>query len=158
MATLRNAISAVKSPILCDRIAGRLNEDWGKVVVFFHHSAAGSLLHAGLRVFGAVKIDGKVPQKQREVIRQQFWEDPDCRVIIAQDNIARQAIDLSVANNLVFAELAWTPEDNYQAEMRIQGPLQTRQPHIHTTTLAGTLDEAVNAVCNRRSKMFSEIL
>lgn len=160
MASLRNAVGAVKAPVLARELGRRLAKDWDKAVVFFHHKLAGDLLRKELERLGfhAVRVDGSVPDKRREALRQSFWSDRGVRVFVCQDNIARQAIDLSVANRLIFLEMDWVPDNNYQASMRIQGPLQTRAPHVYTASLKGSLDAGIAAVNKRRTKMFASIL
>lgn len=157
-AELRRKLSMVKAkPVAMWLVEQFTREEIGKAVIFSHHSLPIQLLHAYLVDFGSKIIYGGTKPAKRERYVDFFWNRADRRVLICQDNIARQAIDLSCASDLIFLEMDWVPENNLQAAMRIQGPRQKNPPRIWTARMPGTLDDAIVAVNLRKTKMVSEL-
>lgn len=156
---LRRAIALVKAPAVADWIAERLdNDEFDKVVIFCHHRSMVEMLSAYLERFGPKNIYGGTPMEKRQKHIDAFRDKATRRVLVLQDNIARQAIDLTAAQHLVFAEMDWVAENNAQAAMRIQGPLQTRQPHIWTMNMRASTDDLITQACLRKTKMVADIL
>lgn len=155
----RRALSLAKSKPISNFILAKLaTYEFDKVVIFAHHRWTVHLLREYLKPYGAKCLYGGTDPKDRQKYIDRFSNYQHVRVLICQDNIARQAIDLSAADNLVFAELDWVAENNAQAAMRIQGPLQRRQPHIWNMIMNNTLDADIIRICARKTKMAMEIL
>ncbi|NBN62083.1 SNF2-related protein [Pannonibacter tanglangensis] len=158
-ARVRLAHALVKAKPLAGYITERLAKwEWDKVVIFFHHFQPSELLMHYLLPFKPRRINGKTPDAKRDQHIREFTDKPAKRVLLVQDNIARQAIDLSAANRLVFFELDWIDDNNHQAAMRIQGPRQTRQPYIYVSRLIGSMDEIIARAAARRARMSAQIL
>lgn len=158
LALLRSATAVAKAGPVASWATERLGVgEIDKLVIFAHHTAMIETVTARLHAFGAVAIHGKVPVKQRQANLDRFASQPDCRVIVCQDQVARTAIDLTAAHDLLFAELDWVPDNNAQAAMRVQGPRQTRPVSIHVAHLPGSSDEGLARVLTRKSRMSEEI-
>ena len=155
----RMAHAMVKAKPLAAYVMEKLlSWEWDKVVIFFHHFQPSELLMHYLHMFKPRRINGKTPDAKRDQHVREFNNKDKCRVLIVQDNIARQAIDLSSANRLVFFEMDWIDDNNHQAAMRIQGPRQNRQPYIYVSRLIGSMDEPIARAAARRARMSAEIL
>lgn len=155
----RKAVSLAKSKPMATWLLHKLaTEEFEKVVIFAHHRWTIDLLREYLRPYGAKTIYGGTKPKDQIQAIEYFRDRWARRVLICQDNMARQAIDLSAANHLVFAELDWVADNNAQAAMRIQGPRQTRPCHIWNMILNNSLDADVIRVCTRKTQMALEIL
>lgn len=156
---LRRAIAIVKSGIVARWLIDRLaTDEIDKAVVFCHHSKMVEMMRAYLDEYGAKSLYGGTPMEKRQKYIDGFNEKAHRRVLVCQDNIARQAIDLSASCHLVFGEMDFVAENNAQAAMRIQGPLQKRQPHIWVTHLKQSTDDVITKICLRKTKMAAQIL
>ena len=156
---VRMAHAMVKAKPLATYISEKLVKwEWAKVVIFFHHFQPSELLMHYLSMFKPRRINGKTPDAKRDQHVREFNNKDKCRVLLVQDNIARQAIDLSSADRLVFFEMDWLDDNNHQAAMRIQGPRQNRQPYIYVSRLIGSMDEVIARAAARRARMSAEIL
>jgi len=68
---------------------------------------------------GHVKITGDVSQTKREELRQQFWNDPECRVVIGTSAIEK-SLNLQVARLQVNIDQLHVPKSGEQLAGRIQ--------------------------------------
>jgi hypothetical protein len=64
-------------------------------------------------------------------------------VFLAQIEAAGEAIDLSAASTLWFAETTFSPRAMRQMSLRITNLNQKRQAFVKVCTLANSIDEAV---------------
>jgi SWI/SNF-related matrix-associated actin-dependent regulator of chromatin subfamily A-like protein 1 len=157
MASLRRAVGEVKATPLAEHLARGLQASGEKIAVYGWHTSVLDLLEQGLSDFGLVRIDGSTPATKRTQRVAAFRDDPAMRVLLGQTVAAGEAVDLSQADRLVMAEMAWSPGANAQVAARMGGPNQRGTPQIHTTTLRGSIDEALNGVLARKTRALEEI-
>jgi len=157
IATARRLAGEIKAGPLGDHLARELATSGDKIAVYGWHSSVMDILHERLAPFGLVRIDGSTPAAKRTQAVKAFREDPAVRVVLGQTIAAGEAVDLSAAKRLVLAELAWSEGANAQVTARMGGPNQQGQTFIQTTTLKGSIDEAVNAVLARKTRAIEEI-
>jgi hypothetical protein len=103
-----------------------------QTVVFSWYKAACHALADRLEV-GAEVIDGDVPQKRRDDIIAHF-KAGQFPVLIATIGTLGESQNLQCANNAIFIDRSWNPEDNAQAEDRIYRvgqELRVTVTHIH---------------------------
>ena len=60
--------------------------------------------------------------------------------------------------SVLFLEQSWVPAENAQAAMRIHRIGQNRGCLVRYATLANSIDEAVQRVLARKTRMIAEIL
>lgn len=157
LASLRRLVGEVKAGPLADHLAQQLASSAEKIAVYGWHSSVLDILQERLAPFGLVRIDGSTPAAKRTKLVERFRTDPACRGVLGQIIAAGEAVDLSQADRLVLAEMSWSPGHNAQVTARLGGPNQRGVPQIQTTTLRGSLDEAVNTVTARRTRALEEI-
>lgn len=158
LATLRRLVGEAKAGPLSHHLAAQLAANpTEKIAVYGWHSSVLDILEQGLAPFGLVRIDGSTPATKRTQRVKAFRDDVACRVTLGQIVAAGEAVDLSQADRLVLAEMSWSPGHNAQVTARLGGPNQRGTPQIQTTTLRGSLDEAVNTVNARRTQALEEI-
>lgn len=130
-----------------------------KIVVFGHHGRMVEILQEDFADVGAKAIYGGTNERRRQNAIDMFNTRANRRVLVVQDQIGRTAIDLSaMCNKMLFAELDWVPENNFQASMRIQGPKQTKPVTIWVAGMPRTTDALVTKALLRKTRMVSEIL
>lgn len=142
---LRRLTGEMKAGAVIEAVRDEFDGGLDKIVLMFWHKDVGEILRAGLAAFGVVGIDGSTPDAARAAAVARFQSDPACRVFVGQIQAAGEAIDLSAAAELWFVETSFTPKDQVQAALRITNHSQQRQAVVKVVTLAGSIDEAVQA-------------
>ncbi|MHB8570461.1 MAG: DEAD/DEAH box helicase [Metallibacterium sp.] len=89
-----------------------------KLVIFVdHHDVLAKLVQL---YPSSAFIHGKLSPANRGKQIQRFWEDKDCKFIIASIRAAGVSIDLQNASNALFVEMWWTATAHTQAEGRLE--------------------------------------
>lgn len=159
IATLRRLTGMLKvAPaleLLHDELAdGALD----KVVIFAVHRETIERLTVGLKEFGAVSLHGGTSTQDRQAAIDGFQSDPKIRVLVGQIQACGTAINLTAADNVVFAEASWVPADNAQAAARCHRIGTTRPVLARFLALAGSVDELVADALARKARTASQIL
>lgn len=159
LATTRRLVGEAKAGPLADHIAKQLSSGsaGGKVAVYGWHESVLDVLCGRLAPFGVVRIDGATSSAKRTARVAAFRDDTATRVAVGQIVAAGEAVDMSHCDWLCFAELSWSEGQNAQVAARLGGPGQRGTPRISTSTLRGSIDEAVNTVLARRTRALEEI-
>jgi len=107
--------------------------DREKIVVFAHHSVMLNAMEMKLRELGLsfIRIDGRTSKPLRDVYIKQFQEDEKVSAALVSITAGGQAISLTAARTVVFAELHWVPARLLQAEDRVHRPGQDDEVEIH---------------------------
>ncbi len=131
-----------------------------KLVVFAWHTEVLARLQAGVggRTH-SVLVDGSITGATRGQLVERFMIDPECKFFFGQILAAGEAIDLSVADEILFAESSWVPGHNEQAALRVVNVNKTRPTLARFATIAGSIDEKVQSVAAAKladiQKLFS---
>ena len=158
LATERRALGLLKVDAVVDYADTELSAGSDdKMIVFAHHRDVLAGLFKQLVVFNPVLLQGGMSAKDRDDAIQRFQNDPDCRVFIGQIDAAGEAITLTAANRVAFAEYSWNPAKNYQAMLRAHRIGQTKPVQVDFLTVAGSLDEIIGRVVARKTKMNAEL-
>jgi len=134
----------LKAPLIAKTISNELDDrQYHKIVVLYHHTAVGDILHEALKDFGIVRLDGRSSDRDRMIAIARFSGDDDVRVFLGQQTSAGTGLNLQVANEIVLVEPAWSPDDNRQAVKRVHRIGQENPCRARVFAVSGTLDEAV---------------
>jgi SWI/SNF-related matrix-associated actin-dependent regulator of chromatin subfamily A-like protein 1 len=99
----------------------------------------------------AVKIDGSVTAKQRQTAVDDFQKNNKIRLFVGNIQAASECITLTVANNLVFLELPWSPKSIEQASDRIHRITQERKVIIYYLLAEKTIEEKIARIIDRKT-------
>lgn len=151
LATLRRLIGRAKARSVAALVREELQQgQYQKVVLWAHHTDVIDTLAGELKAFNVLGIDGGTPQKRRGEIVVEFQESDFSRVFIGQIQAAGTAITLTAADQVVFVESSWVPDENEQAAKRCHRFGQTRPVFVRISALADSVDELVAATLNRK--------
>jgi superfamily II DNA or RNA helicase len=89
---------------------------------------------------GYVRLDGKVPQKQRATLVKEFQEKPECRFFITT-NAGAVGLNLQAANTIVNVDLPWNPAVLEQRISRAHRMGQQRPVQVYLLVTEDTLEE-----------------
>ena len=125
-----------------DFLANTPNE---KLVIAYWHKEVGDALEHGLAKFQPVRVDGAVTGDHRTIKVNIFQGRAEHRVFLAQIAACGEAIDLSAASEMWFAESTFTPSQMAQMGARITNLNQKRQCLVRVAALTDSIDEMVQS-------------
>lgn len=149
-ARLQRLTGEAKALPLAEWVIDHIESGGGKVVLFAWHRSVIDLLEKALAKFQPIVIDGRTTGRQKDEYQQAFMDDPTRMVVIGQIVAAGEAIDLSAADTLIFAEASWSAGDNDQAWRRIVNVNKRSALLVLFATLADSIDEDVQRAHERK--------
>lgn len=156
-AVLRRITGLAKVEPMVAWVTERLEDNADKIVLFAHHVEVVERLVEGLRNFCPVALYGGASSAEKREAVPRFREDPACRVFVGNIMSAGEAIDLSVADELVMVESSWIPGENDQACMRVVNLAKRRPTLARFAMLAGSYDERVAEACAAKTRTLAEL-
>src|SRR5690606_21436506 len=110
---LKQLVAELKLPSVLRWIDDFLEGTDQKLIVFGIHKAIVKAIHS--RYKHSVMVMGEVATKRRQYAVERFTTDKRCRLFVGNIDAAGVGLNLSVASNLAFVELPWTPGQLDQA-------------------------------------------
>lgn len=156
LSTVRRELALRKCDMVIEHVQAQLDAGEPKIILFAHHRAVVAKLHKAFP--GSVKVMGGMSTKQRQASVDTFVQDPDCRLFIGNIQSAGQAINLAVADLVIFAELSWVPAEMDQAEERAWDVEKKVPVTIQRLVVENSLDERMSVVLDRRQKTIARAL
>jgi superfamily II DNA or RNA helicase len=89
-----------------------------------------------------VRLDGSVPQKQRQQLVHEFQSKPDCRLFITT-NAGSTGLNLQAANTVINCDLPWNPAVLEQRIARAHRMGQKQPVHAFLLVTEQTLEESL---------------
>jgi SWI/SNF-related matrix-associated actin-dependent regulator 1 of chromatin subfamily A len=114
MSRFRHIAALAKIDPFIEDMLERMDE-FGKVIIFGHHTDCIDRIATALAQFNPVKLVGNTKNPQSHVNR--FQNDPACRVIIGNDSMM-EGHTLTASSTVVFFEADWVPYKLAQKEDR----------------------------------------
>ncbi|MCO6454144.1 MAG: DEAD/DEAH box helicase [Pirellulaceae bacterium] len=113
-----------------------------KIVLFSEWTTMLGLIEPLLAKAGLdfVRLDGQVPQKQRQQIVHRFQNDRDCRAII-MSNAGTTGLNLQAANTVINVDLPWNPAVLEQRIARAHRMGQKRPVQVYLLVTEDTIEE-----------------
>jgi len=154
VATMRRYVGLQKVAAIAETVREEmLAGAYDKLVIFAWHKAVLDELRERLdKPLGMKLLYGGTDPVRRQQIIDLFQERFKPRIIGCNMNAAGTAIDLTRASQVIFAESDWTPATNAQAAARCHRHGQTEPVNVRVASLAGSLDEQVQAVVARKMR------
>ncbi len=106
----------------------------------------------------AVYVSGAVPTDKRQDRVDQFQNDDDIRIFVANMHIAGVGINLTAARQVVFNDLDWVPANHWQAEDRAYRIGQTGTVNVTYMIASGTIDSFVKTVLETKAALMDSIV
>lgn len=136
---------------LDELLGSLLAENDRKIVLFSEWTTMLGLIEANIKKHGAefVRLDGSVPQKQRQPIVRRFQTDPRCRLFITT-NAGATGLNLQAANTVVNVDLPWNPAVLEQRIARAHRMGQERSVQVFVLVTEGTIEESLLATLSAK--------
>lgn len=158
--TLRRLTGLAKVRPVCELVMRELDSGLDKIVIFGEHRDVLEGCRQTLSKYGAQIIYGGNTDEVKQERIDRFMKIWKYRVMIGHIKVLGTGIDglQRVCNNALFIESSWNPSENVQAIGRLRRTGQSRPVFVRFASLAGSLDEAVQRVITRKTKMIAEML
>lgn len=131
------------------------DEEERKVVVASQFTSILDLYEEELRKKGieTLKITGKVTQRQRKINKDRWQQPGGPRVFLLNTAAGGVSLTLDAADDLVFLDETWIPDDQEQVEDRIHRVSRIHQVTIHYLRALGTVEEQVALTTMSRERL-----
>ncbi|MFN0128085.1 MAG: DEAD/DEAH box helicase [Verrucomicrobiales bacterium] len=106
---------------------------------------------------GFVRLDGSVPQKQRNALVQRFQGDPECRCFLTT-NAGSTGLNLQAANTVINVDLPWNPALLEQRIARAHRMGQKRHVQVYLMVTEGTIEENLLATLSAKHELAAAVL
>jgi SNF2 family DNA or RNA helicase len=126
-----------------DELFERLFEEQGrKVVLFSEWTTMLDLIQPMLRKrrLDFVRLDGSVPQKQRQDLVHKFQNQDNCRLFLTT-NAGSTGLNLQAANTVINVDLPWNPAVLEQRVARAHRMGQRQPVQVYVLVTEGTIEE-----------------
>ena len=126
-----------------DGLLGQLSqEEDRKIVLFSEWTTMLNLIEGLLDRHGAgyVRLDGSVPQKNRQQLVRDFERSPDCKLFITT-NAGATGLNLQVADTVINVDLPWNPAVLEQRISRAHRMGQRRPVQVFILVTEETIEE-----------------
>ncbi|ETS83989.1 hypothetical protein PFICI_05865 [Pestalotiopsis fici W106-1] len=90
-----------------------------------------------------LRMDGKTPVKERQVLVDQFNNDPELDVFLLTTKVGGLGVNLTGANRVIIFDPDWNPSTDVQARERAWRLGQKREVVIYRLMSAGTIEEKI---------------
>ena len=153
---VRRAIAFIKCRHTIKFVENAL-EQGEKVIIFtaFLNTMQRFNQHFGDR---AVYVTGEVPAQKRQDRVDQFQNDENTRLFIANMHLAGIGINLTAARQVVFNDLDWVPANHWQAEDRAYRIGQTGTVNVTYMIATGTIDSFVKTVLETKAALMEAVV
>lgn len=112
--------------------------------------------HFGNRV--SVFVSGEVPAEERQNRVDQFQNDEEVKLFIANMHVAGVGLNLTAARQVVFNDLDWVPANHWQAEDRAYRIGQTGTVNVTYMIARGTVDGFVKTVLETKAALMDALV
>lgn len=159
LANLTRTAYAVKEKSLLTWVKCFLESD-EKLLLFAWHRDVVDRLCSELKDYSPAKIYGGVSLKEREVQKEKFLQDPECKVMVCNIQSGGTGVDgfQDVCCNVAFAEFASSSTDMEQAEDRLHRGGQERPVNVYYLIAKGTIDEDMAEALDNKKKVLASVL
>ena len=126
-----------------DELFERLFEEQGrKVVLFSEWTTMLDLIEPLIskRKLNFVRLDGSVPQRDRQGLVHTFQTDPECKLFLTT-NAGSTGLNLQAANTVINVDLPWNPAVLEQRIARAHRMGQTQPVQVFVLVTEGTIEE-----------------
>ncbi|MEP0841292.1 MAG: DEAD/DEAH box helicase, partial [Phycisphaerae bacterium] len=129
-------------------------EEGRKIILFSEWTTMLNLIEPLLRKrgLGYVRLDGSVPQKQRQPLVTSFQNDPACRVFLTT-NAGSTGLNLQAANTVINVDLPWNPAVLEQRIARAHRMGQKRPVQVFVLVTEETIEERLLGTLSQKHEL-----
>jgi superfamily II DNA or RNA helicase len=106
---------------------------------------------------GRVRLDGSVPQKQRQMLVNEFQKSPECRVFLTT-NAGSTGLNLQAADTVINVDLPWNPALLEQRIARAHRMGQRRPVQVYLLVTEQTIEEGLLLTLSAKHELAAAVL
>lgn len=157
--TMRRLIGMAKARAVADLLNSEIDGGLHKIVLFaWHHDVINALVQR-IQAHQPQVITGMTSPEEREAALKTFRKDARAKVFVGQIKAAGVGLDglQEAANEVLFVESSWSPNDNMQAAKRAHRIGQVMPVRVRFASLAGSIDELISEALRRKTEMLTQL-
>ncbi len=154
---LKRLAGVLKLDQVIDWVQDFLEAEDGKLVLFTVHKRVINALEERFKGV-CVKVDGSVSLKDRQKAVQQFERKEKTRLFLGNMKAAGVGLNLTVASNVAFCELGWTPGGHAQAEDRCHRIGTKSTVTVSYLIAKGTIEQSLVKLLQQKQEVLSKTL
>lgn len=104
-----------------------------------------------------VRLEGSVPQKQRQLLVNEFQKNPECRVFLTT-NAGSTGLNLQAADTIINVDLPWNPALLEQRIARAHRMGQKRKVHVYILVTEKTIEENLLQTLSAKHELANAVL
>lgn len=145
--------------MLLDSLLPKLFEDDHKVLIFSQFKTQLDLLqdYCGLRNWSCCRIDGSVPQSERQrqihAFNKPATKKDAVNIFLLSTRAGGQGINLAAADTVILFDSDWNPQQDLQAMDRAHRIGQTRNVIVYRLATRGTVEEQLLESAEAKRKL-----
>ncbi len=138
-------------------LAENILEQDKKVIIFCNFTDS---LNKITEHFGkaAVKLDGSMPQHERQYSVDQFQDNPKVKVFVGNIKAAGVGITLTAGEAAIFNDLSFLPSDHAQAEDRSYRYGQKNNVLVYYPIYQNTIENIIYDIVNNKKKVIATVM
>lgn len=139
---LRALIESSGKMILIDKLLPKLKEGKHKVLIFSQMVKVLDILeeYCDLMEYPTERIDGHVPETERQISIDKFREDENAFVFLLCTRAGGVGINLTAADTVIIYDSDWNPQNDLQAESRCHRIGQTSTVKVYRLVTRNTYE------------------
>ena len=102
------------------------------------------------RQYSPRKIHGSMTISDRNKSVEKFKKDPECKILFATPQAAKEGLTLTVANNVIFYDRGFNLDDYLQAQDRIHRISQEKTCYIYNLIVNDSIDEWIDKLLDAK--------
>lgn len=144
---------------LAELLDSLIAEPERKIILFSEWTGMLNLIEPILKKLKApfVRLDGKVPQKQRQQLVNRFQTDAACRCFLTT-NAGSTGLNLQAADTVINVDLPWNPALLEQRIARAHRMGQKRKVQVYLMITEGTIEENLLATLSAKHELAAAVL
>lgn len=130
-----------------------------KILIFSEWTSMLNLIEPLLKSLAMpfVRLDGSVPQKQRQALVNEFQTHPECRVFLTT-NAGSTGLNLQAADTVINVDLPWNPALLEQRIARAHRMGQQRKVHVYLMVTEETIEEQLLLTLSAKHELAAAVL
>ncbi|OHT13629.1 SNF2 family N-terminal domain containing protein [Tritrichomonas foetus] len=139
---LRSIVDSSGKLILIDKLLPKLQADGHKVLIFSQMVRVLDILdeYFALKGIKPERIDGSVPENERQNAIERFAADPNAFVFLLCTRAGGVGINLTAADTVIIYDSDWNPQNDLQAESRCHRIGQKSKVKVYRLVTRGTYE------------------
>ena len=144
---------------LAELLEQLIAEPQRKIILFSEWTSMLNLIEPILKKLKAafVRLDGQVPQKQRQQLVHRFQTDPQCRCFLTT-NAGSTGLNLQAADTVINVDLPWNPALLEQRIARAHRMGQKRKVQVYLLVTEATIEENLLTTLSAKHELAAAVL